>query len=41
MQLLHELAGQQEAAEQAGTIFLEIVQAHPAILAKGLLFFFG
>ncbi len=39
VQLLHELAGQQEAAEQARAVFLEVVQAHPAILTQRALFF--
>jgi len=41
VQMLHELTGQQEAAEQTGMVFIEIVQAHSAVLAEGLLFFFG
>ena len=31
VQLFHKLAGQQEAVEESGAIFFEIVQAHPAI----------
>ena len=35
VQVLHELAGQQELIEQEGTMLPEVTEAHSTVLAKG------